>query len=174
VLYLVGRSRIKLRGIMILGVLGLCGLIAVIPFMPHTIELQNAIMRLVGNVHKGGVVLDTSALERLNNYHLATQLFLQHPYLGIGIGGFNYSTGIIYVHNIFLEILCEFGIVGLILELTWLGILFRSGFQLSQYYPEAASDPHAGQRHPVPRQDRVHVHRRDRRFGFGPSTAQQG
>ncbi|QUD86506.1 O-antigen ligase family protein [Phenylobacterium montanum] len=139
VIWLLGRGRMRFKGVMVAGVLGLCGLIAVIPFMPHTVELQNAVMRLVGNFHGGGVALDPSLIGRMNNYRLATTLFLQHPYFGLGIGGFNYSTGIIYVHNIFLEMACEFGLVGLVLELTYLAILFRSGFQLSRTYPEAAS-----------------------------------
>ena len=139
VLYLAGRSRVRLKGIVTCGVLGLCGLIAVIPFLPHTVELENAVLRLAGNFHGGGVALDPSLIERMHNYHMATVLFLQHPFFGLGIGGFNYTTGIVYVHNIFLEMACEFGLVGLTLEVTFLALLFRSGFQLAKAYPEAAS-----------------------------------
>lgn len=139
VIYLAGRSRIRLKGLITLGVMGLAGLIVAIPFMPHTQELQNAVLRLVGNFHGGAVAVDPSLIGRMYNYHMATTLFLQHPYLGVGIGGFNYLTGIIYVHNIFLEMACEFGLVGLALEITYLLVLFRSGFQLSAVYPEAGS-----------------------------------
>ncbi len=139
VMYLAGQSKIRLKGAMTLGVMGLIGLIVALPFMPHTVELQNAVQRLVGNIHGGAVVLDASAIERVHNYHMATLLFLQHPLFGIGIGGFNYSTGIIYVHNLFLEIACEFGVFGVGLLVIYLATLFRSGFQLARTYPEAAS-----------------------------------
>lgn len=139
VIYLAGRSEMRFKGAITLGVFGLCGLIMAIPFMPHTVELQNAVLRLVGNFHGGGVAIDPSLIGRMNNYRLATTLFLQHPYFGLGIGGFTYTTGIIYVHNIFLEMACEFGIVGLVMEVGYLAILFRSGFQLARTYPEAAS-----------------------------------
>jgi O-antigen ligase len=139
VVYLVGQSKIRLRGPITLGVIGLIGLIAALPFLPHTIELQNAVGRLVGNIHGGAVVLDASAIERVHNYHMATLLFLQHPLFGVGIGGFNYETGIIYVHDIFLEVACEFGVFGIGLLLIYLALLFRSGFRLARNYPEAAS-----------------------------------
>ena len=139
VMYFAGHRKIRLRGAITLGVLGLLGLIAVFPFLPQTVELQNAIGRLFANFHGGTVVVDAATLERLRNYRVATVLFLEHPLLGIGIGGFAYETGYIYVHNLFLEVACEFGIVGLCLLGVYLAVLFRSGFRLAETHPEAAS-----------------------------------
>lgn len=136
VLYLAGRKDIRLQGAITMGVLGLIALIVAIPFMPHTLELQNAVTRLVGNVHGGKVVLDPAALERLNNYRMATALFLQKPILGVGIGGFTFKTGTNYVHNLFLEVACDFGMVGVGILCIYLASLFRAGFRLARIYAE--------------------------------------
>ena len=139
VLYLAGRKRIKLQAAITMGMAGIFGLVAAIPFMPKSMELQNAVDRLFGNLRGGGVVLDPAALERLNNYHMAIALFMQHPYFGTGIGGFTFFTGINYVHNIFLEVACDFGLVGVGLLCIYLANLYISGFRLARLNPEAGS-----------------------------------
>jgi O-antigen ligase len=53
------------------------------------------------------------------------------PFIGIGIGGFNYIAGFadtkegVYPHNIFLEILCETGILGLAVFLFLLVNIYK-------------------------------------------------
>lgn len=52
-------------------------------------------------------------------YKLAVRLFLEHPWFGIGWGAFRlYSTSVlpnvINVHNVYLQLLCEIGIVGFV------------------------------------------------------------
>ena len=40
-------------------------------------------------------------------------VFLKHPLLGSGVGGFNHAyPGMLYPHNFFIEVLCECGVVG--------------------------------------------------------------
>jgi O-antigen ligase len=63
-----------------------------------------------------------SNVERVNNISVALNLFFQHPFLGIGIGGFSmhavHLEGIdsfLYPHNILLELLAELGLVGFLL-----------------------------------------------------------
>lgn len=46
-------------------------------------------------------------------YDLAFRLFQEHPLAGVGLNGFNSITGIAYPHNVFLELLCEGGLLAL-------------------------------------------------------------
>lgn len=70
---------------------------------------------------------------RLDFWETSIKLFLddiRNFFIGIGSGGFKgifVLQGIIYPHNIFLEVLCEFGLIGLIL-LCWhlFSILLRA------------------------------------------------
>lgn len=52
-------------------------------------------------------------------YALAVSLWQNNPLFGVGIGGFSKNVGFAnYPHNMFLEILCECGIIGLLLVLV--------------------------------------------------------
>jgi len=64
----------------------------------------------ISNTEAGGP--DVSALERLSAYGIALQLFLQHPFFGVGAGGFRAFYVAEYPHNIELEFLAEYGLVG--------------------------------------------------------------
>ena len=44
----------------------------------------------------------------------ALALFIEHPFLGTGIGGFQHYTYMLYPHNFIYEVLCECGIVGML------------------------------------------------------------
>lgn len=49
---------------------------------------------------------------------MGLKLFYHYPYFGAGIAGFNHAyPGMLYPHNFFIEILCECGIVGIIILL---------------------------------------------------------
>ena len=54
----------------------------------------------------------------------ALQIWLEYPILGIGVGDFSIAAGLgdlsEYPHNIFLEILSETGMVGLVLFVLFL------------------------------------------------------
>ncbi len=53
-------------------------------------------------------------------------LFLKNPLLGSGIGGFNHAyPGMLYPHNLFIELLCECGIVGVAFLVAILVTHFR-------------------------------------------------
>ena len=77
------------------------------------------------------MVLDTAAMERLNNYHHAQELFVQNPIFGVGIGGFNYWTGIFFVHNLLLEIACELGFVGLVGLAIYVTVFIATGLKVA-------------------------------------------
>lgn len=56
-----------------------------------------------------------SANRRLDIIDLGWKAFLQKPIFGYGIDGFKRATGLsYYAHNTYIEILCDFGIVGFI------------------------------------------------------------
>jgi O-antigen ligase len=71
-----------------------------------------------------GGELDASNAYRLHIWRVGRQMFLDHPILGVGAGQFPTAFGTIYAtrlhqawaspHNLFLQIACEMGVVGLI------------------------------------------------------------
>ena len=47
-------------------------------------------------------------------YEKALSLFFEKPFFGSGVGGFSYFSEVgIYPHNIFLELLTEYGVIGI-------------------------------------------------------------
>jgi len=74
----------------------------------------------------------TEAVSRNDFFESAIELFIQNPLLGTGLGGFyligsGLPPGITYPHNIFLELLCEFGILGTLALLFPILIYWRNG-----------------------------------------------
>ena len=75
---------------------------------------------------------EESTLERLVAFQFGLNAFVENPFWGLGLGGFGlYGYGVdenVYPHNIFIEIVAELGIVGLVLfstSLIYLIILAR-------------------------------------------------
>lgn len=65
-------------------------------------------------------------------YNSAINLILEHPTLGIGIAGDRYYFDT-YAHNLFLEIMLDYGIIfGLIISIILIYIFLRSTFLLSK------------------------------------------
>ncbi|MDI6735233.1 MAG: O-antigen ligase family protein [bacterium] len=80
-------------------------------------------------------------VERLENARVAIKLFSQHPFLGVGIGGFsNFSVEIKgierfkYPHNIILEIGSELGLIGIIFFGLMIGFSFKHLIYLRNKY----------------------------------------
>ncbi|MDR1032367.1 MAG: O-antigen ligase family protein [Holosporales bacterium] len=71
---------------------------------------------------------DESILLRIKYYKSAWKCFTEHYFTGIGFGGWPYYQGLgdmyYHPHNIFLEIMCETGLVGLTLFLALLSSIF--------------------------------------------------
>lgn len=87
--------------------------------------LSLGLQRLVANItnsHSGHVYIDPSVAGRLQLYSDAFGLIREAPLFGHGIGSFGYLTDYqgldSYPHNIFLEILVNTGLVGLVLFLA--------------------------------------------------------
>lgn len=71
---------------------------------------------------------DTSAMAREAVWRDATDLFMNHPWIGAGAGAISrYGAGReqIYAHNIFLEVAAEQGLVGLIALVVFLALPFQ-------------------------------------------------
>jgi len=70
--------------------------------------------------------LDASATDRVIYWGMGNQLFKQHPIFGVGYGLFGGSSGLWKaVHNSYVQIYSELGLVGYI---PWFGLLFISYF----------------------------------------------
>ena len=52
----------------------------------------------------------------------AVAIFMQEPLMGAGLGGFHAITGSVYPHNMFFELLCETGLIGIIASLLLLTV----------------------------------------------------
>lgn len=72
------------------------------------------------------ITTGTSTAHRLEQIGLTVELFLKHPIMGAGTGGFAYYTRWGYPHNIILEVLSESGLIGL---MVFLGFLFAVAFK---------------------------------------------
>lgn len=76
------------------------------------------------------IIQDSSIKERLERYETAIRLFTQRRWLGGGTDSFaqrtRYDT---YPHNIFLEIVSENGLIGLLVFLGFLGSVAWAGFR---------------------------------------------
>ncbi len=75
------------------------------------------------------IIQGPSTQQRLERYQVARRLFAQRPLLGGGTDGFAQRTGLGYPHNIFLEIISENGLIGLLVFACFLGSIIRSGFR---------------------------------------------
>jgi putative inorganic carbon (HCO3(-)) transporter len=78
--------------------------------------------------------IEESAALRLDLWDLSLKLFKEHPLIGSGFGGFEFTfpMGGRYkdTHNYYLKMLAEQGIIGFGLWLTTLFMAFRSGWKL--------------------------------------------
>lgn len=83
-----------------------------------------------------GTVQDITALYRLTAWRLALRAFWTSPLLGIGTGSFfAVSRGILhYPHNIFLELACEAGVVGVVLFTLFTYCTFKYGIRMIQQW----------------------------------------
>lgn len=90
-----------------------------------------------------GDAADNSILERFELWGIAMQLFLEAPLFGHGIGVSTTFEALqnagyynAHMHNLFLQILVEGGVLGLLLLLFILWKLFRTGFELIIHAPK--------------------------------------
>lgn len=84
--------------------------------------------------------IDSSLQTRIAAFELSFKMWMEAPFFGNGLGGFNsfYETNlpqkILYPHNIILEILCELGIFGFLLFLFFIVSIFRKIWSLNHEF----------------------------------------
>ena len=72
----------------------------------------------------------SSVYQRITMWDQATNEFLQNPVTGVGMGNSVGGSG--FPHNIILEILAEFGIIGFVFLVLLLNIVIRHAFIVSK------------------------------------------
>lgn len=65
---------------------------------------------------------------RVDRFYDALEIISEKPVFGSGIGGYTFATGYDYPHNIFLELLIDGGLVGLLLFLACLAYGLKRSF----------------------------------------------
>jgi O-antigen ligase len=102
----------------------LCILFLLMELMLKT-DKQSALLKRISYDYLQG---DESILLRIKYYKSAWKCFLAHCFTGVGFGGWPYYQGLgdmyYHPHNIFLEILCEIGLVGFTLFCALLFSIF--------------------------------------------------
>lgn len=116
---LLDRSNVRRTlGIVVFGILGFAAVAITIPSLPalSLVRFDNLFAFLADS--GGGP--DTSAAARLTLFDIAWRMFMTQPIIGWGTGGFASVTaldsslaGYAYPHNSFLQVLAEFGVIGL-------------------------------------------------------------
>jgi O-antigen ligase len=128
----------------LLGVLLFCGLFFLC--YSQSLVMQNRVSGLLNEVKSFKQNKETSWGYRIQFHAYAKSLFITHPLIGIGTGGFKYSftrdnpvpswkKELSEPHSQYWMILCEQGILGLLLYLFFLGSLFISSFKLIETRP---------------------------------------
>lgn len=104
---------------------------SIILFSPVEGETQTKRFEVLKNLDNLEVVDDGAVNARLQGWRLALEMYANNPVLGTGIGGYNqdyYSEIpqiIKYPHNIFLELLVEYGVVGIILSILLVSFFIK-------------------------------------------------
>ena len=109
---------------------GVVGVVAVIAILWSEIEMTKVgilisfgLDRLTSGLAEGDVQGDPSTNLRLGGYGQAVEIFLRHPIFGNGVGAFGYMADDYagaYPHNLFLELLVQNGVFGVVVFLFFL------------------------------------------------------
>lgn len=107
----------------IIGVILLTVIGTIVPVLFTNANFSFAIERILAGFSSSG---DESTSQRLVLYDTALNNFYENPIFGKGIGSFSNEIGrYYYPHNIFLEVLNDFGMIGFFVLLFFLVMLLR-------------------------------------------------
>jgi len=112
----------------------LISLAGIVLFLLVTFNIWNPIIiSKVPNIRDfspEALIKGTSTKERLERYEAAIRLFTQRRWLGGGTNSYYQRTKLDeYPHNIFLEIVSENGLIGLLVFVGFLGSVVLAGFR---------------------------------------------
>jgi O-antigen ligase len=108
-------------------------LVIVLVLAWQTLLPSSVVDRIKMTKGEGGEVEESAAI-RLDLWDLSLKLFKEHPLIGLGFGGFEFTLPMggrwKDTHNYYLRMLSEQGIIGFGLLLITLFLAFRSGWKL--------------------------------------------
>ena len=92
------------------------------------------VQRIISNIQGTDVQMDVTS-GRTTLWKIALSFFIEHPILGIGWGHFKeyipaYMGDLNNVHNNYIQLLCETGVVGFLLVMVPLVLIFRETIKL--------------------------------------------
>ena len=99
-------------------IIGSCVILYFLLRLPFLFSIQTRIYAMLEGVFKGvrASGIDTSTLERIHLNEAGYYIIRNHPILGVGLDNARYyNTYGVYLHNNYLELFADLGIVGLVL-----------------------------------------------------------
>ena len=108
--------------LIVAGLIGVSVLVLSLPFMS---TIRDRLLKAFGTISGTGARVDTSTVERVLWMDYGFFLGAKKIIFGYGVGGFAIYSGVgTYTHSNFSEILCDFGVIGLLLFYAPMVILF--------------------------------------------------
>lgn len=120
------RKKITKKGLMTIAVMGI-GAVFILRFLNMRMSIFNSLIEKTMLLFAEHDVSNG----RLSLWHDAINRFCQNPILGIGVKSFYNSTGL-DVHNTYIQILTETGIIGMLLFTFALGTMLKNVFSISR------------------------------------------
>lgn len=112
--------------IVLIALIGLSVVLLNLPFME---TMKDRVIRALGTIFGFGTRVDTSTIERTIMIDYGFTLGSKNAIFGFGVNGFSIVSGIdTYAHSNYAEVLCDFGIIGLLLFYTPLFVFFIKCF----------------------------------------------
>jgi len=120
-IFLIGTQRIKFERKLLIFIVLLVSMLIFLPLVPQ------AVIQRIGTVGQSIAAADMGG--RVTMWRKSIEVLAQHPVLGVGGGAVDDMIGGA-VHNTFLSVAAETGIVGLVLFLAILGLVVYEAFKL--------------------------------------------
>lgn len=111
--------------------------VSVLSFFAPVDTLSRSAERILGTTEAVGA--DASSLQRLAYFDIALDQFQRNPLQGMGDGGLLRFAAASYPHNLMLEILSEFGLLGALVFGFWFLALFREAGYVRSREPEVGA-----------------------------------
>ena len=101
------------------------GILFIIPFFLYYFDFSVIFQR----INEFGSAKDQSTNERIQIYFDSFSIIYDNPILGVGTDGFQYHSFGSYPHNLFLELITNYGVLGFILTIYFLLIISFVGLK---------------------------------------------